>query len=119
MAGFLRKFRKLVRDALFPLFCLGCEKYGAWLCSECAERIPRRDDQQCPLCRERATPWGERCFGCSDHSRLDGLFACSTYQSSLLSCLIHTFKYQYLPDLARPLGMLLIESLERTAIPLP
>lgn len=107
-------------DILFPLSCLGCKAKGVWICPVCIARLPRRLEQQCPLCRKRSTPSGQVCFECLDTTpALDGLFVASFYQDSLLPYAIHTFKYRFIPDLAVPLGQFLGSTLEKSAVPLP
>ena len=91
------------------------------MCPPCIERLPKRMEQHCPACLRRITPAGQVCFACrdSDASALDGLFVASYYRNSLLPRAIHTFKYRFIPDLADPLGQVLKNALEKSAVLLP
>jgi competence protein ComFC len=117
--SFFQYCKNELADLFFPLFCLGCEAYGAWLCPRCLLSLPQRIDQRCPLCLKQLTPHGERCFGCQDRSGLDGVFAASYYHSPLLSYTIHTYKYRFMPALSETLGEFLVRSLQSTDLPLP
>ncbi len=119
LSALFAHWRKIFFDMLFPLFCLGCESYGEWLCENCFAKLPLRLDQRCPLCLKQPTPHGERCFACKDVSQLDGLYAASYYQSPLLSYVIHTYKYRFIPQLSEILGAFLVGSLRNTRFPLP
>ncbi len=112
---------KGILDTLFPLRCLGCHIRGFWLCPTCEQHIPLRIEQHCPACLRQITPQGEVCFACrKNHSTpLDGLFVASYYKDPLLSSLLHTYKYRFLPGLSAPLGHLLISALEKSSLLLP
>ncbi|MEI8096588.1 MAG: ComF family protein [Candidatus Moraniibacteriota bacterium] len=115
----MRKIGISFLDMLFPLFCLGCGAHGKYLCDSCLEIFPRRLKQRCPTCLKKITPHGEACFDCSYKNALDGLFAASLYRSPLVSASIHTFKYNFIPSLALPLGSLLAERIIEIDLPLP
>lgn len=108
-------------DTLFPLYCLGCEKKGAWLCSVCLGQLPIHLEQRCSFCLRHITPYGQVCFSCRDTAApaLDGTFVASPYHGSLLPHAIHTFKYRFIPGLAIPLGTLLASAIEKSSLPLP
>lgn len=106
-------------DTFFPLFCLGCGAYGAYLCDHCLESFPPRLKQRCPTCVRKTTPRGEVCFDCVGKNALDGLFAGSVYRFPLVSHTIHTFKYQFIPTLAQPLGNWLAEKIQESGLLLP
>lgn len=118
--GFLT-VTKAVLDTLFPLRCLGCGRGTYWICPPCENRIKRRLDQECPICRHRVTPGGAVCFNCRDTSStaLDGVFVASSFHDPLLRHAIHTYKYRFIRDLSVPLGHLLLESLRHSSLPLP
>jgi len=113
------KIKTFLLDTFFPIFCLGCEAYGEYLCDDCLQTFPRRIHQRCPTCLRKITPRGETCFDCSHKNALDGLFAASNYRFSLVSLSIHTFKYQFISTLASPLGNWLGERIREIDMPLP
>ena len=46
-------------DALFPIFCLGCEREGVWLCSDCQSAIRPLPLFLCPGCGRMSPGNGE------------------------------------------------------------
>lgn len=123
--SFRASFNKGFLDTLFPLYCLGCETKGAWICVLCENKIPRRREQHCFLCLKNITPCGQMCFPCKDSfkssvtPKLDGIFAASYYKYSLVSRAIHAYKYRFLATLSLPLGSLLADALRQSTLPLP
>jgi ComF family protein len=98
--------KKFFLDLLFPIFCLGCKKEGAWLCQDCFLKIKLNKKQTCPQCR-RETFFGEFCEVCALAFKLDGVICASSYKNELLRNAIHTFKYRFAEDLALPLAEIL------------
>jgi len=80
-------------DMLFPRFCLGCKKEGAYLCEDCLSLIDIAEHQYCPFC-ETLVFDGKTCFKCRKTRALDGLHFATYYESSLLKKTIHYFKYE-------------------------
>lgn len=115
----LRKIGISLIDTLFPIRCISCGMRGEYLCEKCLAIFPRRLKQRCPTCLKKTTPRGEVCFECFGLSSLDGLFAASMYRSPLVSASIHTFKYQFIPSFAKPLGNWLAERVREVDLPLP
>ncbi|MFA5154952.1 MAG: ComF family protein [Patescibacteria group bacterium] len=91
--GLLRSF---LLAWLFPAACYGCGREDAALCSDCFRRLrfyktPRSAEQTALI----AAP------------ALSGLFIAGDYEDPLLSRLIKKFKYNFLTELAKPLGRFL------------
>lgn len=77
---------KFIKNILFPIFCVECQKEGEWWCAECRAR------------REGKTV--RLSFDSAD-SPLDGLTALLNYQDgSSIARLIQLFKYHYAVDIA-------------------
>jgi ComF family protein len=115
----LLSLRDSIADALFPRNCIGCGNADTWLCDSCRRHIPLSTEQRCFVCRNTITPSGESCFSCRTSSSLDGLFVAAPYHSPLVSEMIHVFKYEFVDELATPLGLLLAEALRHSSVPLP
>lgn len=102
-------FKDFFIDLFWPQFCLGCQKEGALICSNCFSLIEILEYQFCPFCKspQRVLDKGT----CPTHrsKNLKGLFAATSYQNFLLQRLIKNFKYQpFLKTLAQPLVFLII-----------
>ena len=102
---------KWVLELIFPAFCLGCEREGSFLCEPCLKKIPRQQKQTCPLCYI-ANSFGEVCLKCKrEDFYLDSLFAVSKFEEkSLLRKCIHSLKYDFIEELAQPLGKMLFDA---------
>lgn len=92
---------RFVTECIFPIYCLGCEKEGEWLCPECLAGIDINGIDCCPVCH-RSTPYGICCLECQDQSSLDHVIATTQYNEKwLIGQLIHIVKYSYASDASR------------------
>lgn len=119
MRTILTALVRSLTDLCFPILCFGCGASGEWLCNDCRRRVPIRIEQRCPGCMRQITPSGETCAACADTSPIDGLFAALHYRVPIVSRIIHTCKYRFLPGTALPLAELLADALDRNGLPLP
>lgn len=108
-----------ILDALFPKYCVVCRKIGNFLCKSCEQKLPRRVEHVCAHCSAYPTPNGNTCFNCREKTPLDGIFSAGRYQSSELADTIHRFKYNFLDELAVPLGRFLASSILRSDLAIP
>lgn len=117
-----------VVDLLFPPHCVGCARFGAWLCDDCAGSIAVIRPPVCSQCgapfaanlSSRSTSFGRVvpargssqpavsvCAVCRDvASNIDGIRTYGWYRDPLREA-IHQFKYEGLTALAGPLGTLM------------
>jgi competence protein ComFC len=104
--------RRWLLDLFFPIFCIGCGSEGEFLCDACFATIKLRKD--CAVFKNGATSGNKKTRdGIYDSEHyLDALFAACEYEhKSLLNRAIHTFKYDFVKDLANPLSRLLENAL--------
>lgn len=104
--------KDFILDLLFPIECLGCGKEKVWLCEDCLEKISLNKSFRCPVC-QNFTKLGETCSGCQDKTNLNGVFVAGSYKDELLQKSIRCFKYNYISDLAKPLGGILVRFLTK------
>lgn len=116
--------RTFILDTLFPISCLSCGASGAWLCPTCFARIKILSSQVCPYCEKVFTEKGRVCPACkigylkkNEPPPLDSLVVVAKYTD--LARLVHTFKYNFVRDLASPLGNLLTTAAGVNDLPLP
>ncbi len=89
------KVLALAKDCVFPIFCLGCEREGQWVCANCASGIEMSGVFFCPVCHS-AQPGGRCCVGCASQSYLASHVAITPYKEhGLIGKMIHALKYQY------------------------
>ena len=97
-------------DLIYPRRCGGCDRLGAWLCTECLAALqpPALPGWVCPVCDGALVPGpgGAGCpLGC-DSGGLLGVLAAGAYADPL-SATIQRLKYQNWQVLSAPLGGLL------------
>lgn len=97
----------VLKDMLFPIFCLGCKKEGVWVCPDCLRRIDTRGITHCPVCHEPQA-YGVCCEQCSPYSYLSSHIAGVAYEhGALVGRIIEAFKYGYVTELVDTLMLLL------------
>jgi len=114
-----QKIKVFTLDTLFPIHCISCNYEGLWLCEECLEKIPLKQEWTCPICEKNITPGGRVCFHCRKKSFLDGLLVAASYKENLISSAVHYLKYRFAKDLYIPLGKILTKALNNSGLPLP
>lgn len=114
-----QKIKVFTLDTLFPIHCISCNYEGLWLCEECLEKIPLKQEWTCPICEKNITPGGRVCFHCRRKSSLDGLLVAASYKDNPVSSAVHYFKYRFAKDIYAPLGEILTKALNNSGLPLP
>lgn len=119
-AEILEKCYVFILDLLFPVYCLGCDEEGKWICDECSGKIELLKKQACPVCGVESRT-GARCFNCRAKTELDGVIAATAFwgkdkKETLVKEAIHVFKYRFVKDLAGPLAALIIRQIRNRQI---
>lgn len=85
-----KNFSKLLKDVLFPIFCVECDKEGEWWCGDCLNKLKINSQLFYPE---------ENNYSRAHY--LDGCVCFLSYkdEQSAISRLIKQFKYQYAYDL--------------------
>ncbi len=101
-----------VLDALFPERCVGCDVLlsvpGGFFCGDCGEEVEAIPHPGCVCCNEPGVHPEGLCRRCTQ-SRPKFSFAFSPLEhSGAVARAIHRFKYEGHPELARPLGSMLV-----------
>jgi ComF family protein len=92
---YIRRYFFSAKDYIFPIFCLGCDKEGVWLCEDCETKIDTGGVFCCPVCHKN-TDYGFCCESCVKEFNLDAEVAITLYQeASLIGKIIEALKYQY------------------------
>jgi ComF family protein len=101
-------------DLLYPTFCAGCGQTGILYCPTCRGKVCFITPPLCPLCG-RPCPLGSTlraptpCERCVAHPvSLDGIRSVALFEGTLRK-VIHRFKYDYVQELAIPLGEMLVD----------
>ncbi len=97
--------KQYMSDVLFPVFCLGCQREGEWVCRDCLLPIPpllqtacfscdapMRDNACCDVCRQ------ERC--------VDVYWSLYSHQTPIISDLVEQLKYHGASDVVLAVSLL-------------
>jgi ComF family protein len=121
-----RIITNFILDILFPVHCLYCQKYGQWICAQCAKKINILENQVCPYCEKNISPAGRICHFCKNKFigkkeiwSLDALTVATTYRKSGISHSIYCFKYNFIESLGVPLAKIITKALLSNDLPLP
>lgn len=107
----LLQIKEFLLDLLFPRHCVSCQREGSFLCQGCFEKIILIKSATCPFCN-RLSPWGKFCSRCRRKYKpaLSGILVASYFEGPLKEA-IHSYKYDGLAELSRPLSEILIKYL--------
>lgn len=112
----IAKLGGMALNLLFPQWCLGCGKEGAFICHSCRSSLPRVTPPLCPKCG-RPQPSGILCPSCiSWQARIDGIRSPFRFDGVMRQT-IHQLKYRNLRALAAPLAQLLNDYLITNPVP--
>jgi len=104
-------------DLLFPPFCLGCGKWGKYICYDCLVKIKPLELQKCAVCNKPAIN-GMTHPNCLKTNTIDGSVAAFSY-NGVIRKVITKLKYQFVFDLSQTLARLTVASLKKNYSFLP
>lgn len=102
-------------DIIFPKKCLGCGRFGGYVCADCFANVEFVEAPICPIC-ERQAVGGKTHPGCQRMWGLDGLVVACKYKGVVRSA-IQKVKYRWSFDIAEILVDFLVQSLWRFDFP--
>lgn len=102
-------------DLLFPQRCVGCGRWGYFICPVCCQSLPRIEPPVCLRCGQPQRQ-GTLCSNCADWQDIEGLRAPFRFEGAIRQAVLE-LKYQHLRAIAVPLAGLLHHYL--AAAPLP
>lgn len=88
----IQKIKRAFLDALFPIYCLGCEREGVWLCADCLSAIRPQPLFLCPGCGFES-PGGTTHLRCLSLTPLSALVSPYHYAEPAVRRLIKEYKY--------------------------
>jgi len=100
--------KTIILDLLFPKACLGCQKDGDLICTECLNKISFLNYQKCPSCK-KLNNIGDFCSQkCKNNFYFDQLIVSTSYgKEEVVRKIIIAFKYKFSEELAEILGEIL------------
>lgn len=112
----LRKITQAIVEFLFPATCVGCGKWGNFICSKCAKGLPRINP---PFCRKCGKPesTGTFCPACwNSQGNIDGIRSVFHFEGVVRQA-VHDLKYHHLKALSAPMADYLAEYVRQNPIP--
>jgi ComF family protein len=111
-----RRFCDQLLDLLLPPRCIDCHRVGAWLCTECLNRVPRVEPPFCTRCGDKVET-GDLCGRCQTSPlRIECIRSVAYFEGALREA-VHHLKYRGRTVLAEPLGNLMATCWARHAMP--
>ena len=93
-------------DAIFPIRCIGCGKFGNYICRGCLGATSIKKNFECVGCK-RNTPFGQTCYLCAKTNSIDQLLIVADYKNPLVEKALKFLKYKFISDLEGPLLVLM------------
>lgn len=103
--------KEYILDLIFPKFCVGCQKEGAWVCSECAQKVLIVGTQVCPVCG-RISKYGKYCLRHQRPHGLSGIICACYFDEGPIKEAIHNFKYNHILELGNFLGEIMVKAVK-------
>lgn len=114
LGGLFEGVQKLVIEIFFPKFCLGCGKWGKYLCENCKKKIRIIKVPICPYCAKRTSDGFTHPLCGALEVRLDGLkslFYFSPPFPSMISSLKYRFATEMMPEITELMTEMLVASI--------
>ena len=114
--------KKFILDLIFPIFCLGCQEEGQFLCEKCRSKI-LVIPPTCFVCKkmvpiaEGSVP-GRTCLNCRSKTNIYAYLSPFFYEG-LIKNSIHDLKYKRVRDIAGELSGLLADYLVKYKVVFP
>src|SRR3990172_11656582 len=110
-------------DLLFPKTCVGCGKFGSYICENCLKKIEYLETQVCNECYKLAIG-GQTHPYCQKSHGLDGVISLVNYKSPVRE-MIQQLKYRFTTSLLDEISekllfdKILVRHKNWTVLPLP
>ncbi len=112
----VRSFITKLSEFIFPIFCLGCDMEGKWLCDVCFATVRWKGVYCCPVCH-KPRAHGSVCDVCVPNSFLSAHIALTQYQEEgLIGDIVRHIKYHYIEELLSLLETVVGQILKDQAI---
>lgn len=118
MANLLSFGLNILADAFYPKYCFGCQRASGYLCKFCVEQVLIAQQTFCVVCNSES-PHGTTHLACATFDTPDRLISALEYKDSVISDMIITGKYYFIPELFKILGALTAHTLLEHHINVP
>ena len=97
-------------DLIFPKRCIGCKKFGDYICANCFATIKFSQKYKCPLCNKSALD-GFTHLRCKKEYDIDAVISGVEYRGIIKKLINQLNNPPYLKDLTKPAASLLYEAI--------
>ena len=112
----LIELKGVALNLLFPRFCVGCGREGAFICNSCRSTLPRIELPICPQCGIPQLN-GTLCYRCVNRpSSIDGIRSPFRFEGAIREA-VHQLKYHNLRAIAGSMALLLHRYLQENLLP--
>ncbi len=95
----------ILADVFYPKYCFGCRRASGYLCKFCVDKVSILTQTFCVVCNEPSAQ-GFTHRTCKTPATPDRLLSALEYQDEIVSDMIITGKYHFIPTLFAVLGVL-------------
>lgn len=95
----------ILADVFYPKYCFDCRRAGGYLCKFCVLQVPYLTKTFCVVCNT-ISPRGNTHSACKTTTTADRLICAIPYQYPVVSDMIITGKYYFIPEIFAVLGAL-------------
>lgn len=99
-------------NILFPVECLGCEWYGAYVCDVCLNSIRINEESMCLQCHKH-TLLGRICKECEEDFYVDRVLYAADYDQELVHKLIWNMKYNFVKKMGESIALILTKYIQQ------
>jgi competence protein ComFC len=110
MPKLISKSLNIIADIIYPKYCFGCKRIGSYLCKFCMQQISKLATRSCIVCH-KVNISGLTCPKCKTNFTPDRLLCAFPYQNKVISDMIITGKYYFIPEVFVILGAMIAEAL--------
>lgn len=110
MAKLLSLGLNVLADIFYPKYCFGCRRAGRYLCKFCITQIPGNAKAICIVCSQPSKD-GFTHSSCKTEYTPDRLLCAFPYQNPIISDMIITGKYYFIPEVFAILGAMTADCL--------
>jgi competence protein ComFC len=112
----LRKVTQAIVDFFFPATCVGCGKWGNFICTDCSKQIPRVNPPFCKKCGKPETS-GDFCASCwASPASIDGIRSVFHFEGVIRQA-VHDLKYHHLKAISVQMAAFLGDYLAHNPVP--
>jgi competence protein ComFC len=118
MSNLLKFGLNIIADVFYPKYCFGCRRAAGYLCKFCVNQVSVMKKPFCVVCNKHAVK-GFTHEPCKNPLVPERLLSALPYQDAIVSDMLITGKYYFIPELFAILGALTAHTILERDIDFP